>query len=516
MFGRKRALSGTALCIIGLVLSLSAASAQIFETTEFAPIQPGGTEIRLETVATGITSPLKGVAAPGLPDYLFVVDQSGKLWAVHLLAGQTACPDPLHCQLFLDVGPTGLNRLVTLGILGPGTFDERGLLGAAFHPEFASNGRLYTYTSEPTAGPPTFPSTLPSGSPPDHQNVVAEWRAVNPMDPTMGVDPGSRRELMRVDWPQFNHNAGDLAFGPDGMLYISMGDGGGADDHDGQLFIVATGSFPEVDVPIVGHGTGNAQNRTNPLGKILRIDVDGANSANGQYGIPADNPFIGVGGGVLGEIYAFGLRNPYRFSFDRGTGALYLGDVGQNDLEEVDIIVRGGNYGWNLKEGTKVFNFNGTDPGYACDPATGPFPCPALPAGLNLIDPIAQYDTHAQGHSVIGGFVYRGSRIPQLQGRYVFADFSLTFDEVFPTGPFISGRLFYLAEKMTSGSKLLNIQQLGVVGTDGRVVARSELSLSILGMGKDVSEELYLLANTVGVPFGTDGVVLRLAPVRAR
>jgi glucose/arabinose dehydrogenase len=136
---------------------------------------------------------------------------------------------------------------------------------------------------------------------------------------------------MRVDWPQFNHDGGDLAFGPDGYLYISMGDGGGADDRDGQLFIVAgTGG---VQAPIVGHGLdGNGQKLTVPLGKIHRIDVDGTDSANGRYGIPRNNPFVSTPGAVK-EIYAFGFRNPYRFSFDRN-GDLYVGDVGQNDLEE--------------------------------------------------------------------------------------------------------------------------------------------------------------------------------------
>ncbi len=323
-----------------------------------------------------------------------------------------------------------------LGIFGPGTFDERGLLGVAFHPNYAVNGKLYTYTSEPNAGPPTFPTTMPPGTPPDHQNVVAEWRAVAPGGPVFGVDPTSRRELLREDHPQFNHDGGDLAFGPDGMLYISDGDGGEADDQ-------GAGHVPG----------GNAQQLTSPLGKVLRIDVNGSNSANGQYGIPADNPFVGVAG-ALREIYAFGFRNPFRFSFDRGTGALYLGDVGQNDIEEVDIVVKGGNYGWATKEGTLFFFNNGAGAGFASTTDNG-----LVPQGA--IDPIAQYDTHHEGHSVIGGFVYRGSKFPQLAGRYVFGDFARLFR--FPAGPNDSGRLFYLTQKNTKPG-LRQINELYVPG----------------------------------------------------
>jgi glucose/arabinose dehydrogenase len=476
--------------VVGPLLPAPAGFAQepIFETTTFAPIQPGGMKIALETVATGLTAPMKSVTAPSLPHHLFVPDQAGKLWAINLMTGART--------LFLDVSA----HLVTLGVCGPNTFDERGLLGVAFHPDFARNGLFFTYTSEPNAGPPTFPSTLPPGIAANHQNVVRKWRKLQsgPAPPVIH-DLG---ELMRVDWPQFNHNGGDMAFGPDDMLYISMGDGGGADDRDDQMFITTLPGCP--DAPIVGHGLdGNGQKLTNPLGKILRIDVNGSNSANGKYGIPADNPFVNVPD-AINEIYAFGLRNPWRFSFDMGTGALYVGDVGQNDLEEVNRIVKGGNYGWRIKEGTKFFNPNGNDVGYACDPVQGPFPCPASPG--SFIDPIAQYDTHTEGHSVIGGHVYRGSRIPALRGRYVFADFTLTFDEVFPGGPFISGRLFYLQQKKTSKDKLLNIQELKVAGKD-------KLGLSMLGMGQDASGEVYVTANTTGIPFGTSGVVLRIGPV---
>ncbi|MGH2767173.1 MAG: PQQ-dependent sugar dehydrogenase, partial [Actinomycetota bacterium] len=384
VLNKARGLSVTAVVLLGVIVFGPSAVAHPpddpFDDTIFAPIGPGGFPMRLDTTATGLTAPLKGVVAPGQPSRIYVVDQPGVVWAIDLGTGAKS--------VFLDV----TSRIVTLGVFGSGTFDERGLLGLAFHPDYATNGRVYTYTSEPEAGPPTFATTLPPGTPPDHQNVVAEWRVPDPADPASVVDPASRRELIRVDWPEFNHDGGDLAFGPDGMLYVSMGDGGGADDQG------------------VGHvgPIGNAQVLTNPLGKIHRIDVDGSDSANGQYGIPADNPFVGTPGAVK-EIFAFGFRNPYRFSFDRATGNLFVGDAGQNDLEEVDLVVRGGNHGWATKEGTLFFFNNGEAEGFASRTDNG-----LVPPGV--IDPIAQYDTHHEGHAVVGGFVYRGSESPQLRG----------------------------------------------------------------------------------------------------
>ena len=474
-----------------------------FDTTVFAPIHRGGARIGLEAVASGMTAPLKSITAPGEPQRIYVVDQTGVLWSVNLANGTRTA--------FVDLSA----RLVPLGVFGPNTFDERGFLGVAFHPEYATNGLLYTYTSEPVAGPPTFPSTLPVGVAPDHQNVVAEWRAVEPGNPAAGVNPASRREIMRVDWPQFNHDAGDIAFGPDGMLYVPMGDGGGADDADGQLFTVATGSFPVVQAPIVGHQVdGNAQKLNTPLGKILRIDVDGTNSANGQYGIPSDNPFVGVSGAIA-EIYAYGFRNPFRLSFDSESGVLIAGDVGQNDIEELDIVDAGANYGWNHKEGTLFFNVNGNAEGFATTQPAG-----AVPPGL--IDPIAQYDTHHEGHSVIGGFVYRGERIPQLRGRYVFGDFSRVFN--FPSGPHNFGRLLYLQQKNDFNGKLMNVQELGgfaqaiaALGLSQGTAACDGLfppTLAVLGMGQDAAGELYVSGNISGLPFGAEGVLLRLAPAR--
>jgi glucose/arabinose dehydrogenase len=370
------------------------------DTTILAPIERlGGIPLKLALVADGLNAPVEAKFAPGERRRFYVVSQAGAVTAVDTRTGTKT-------QL-VDVNA----RLVPVGILGPGSFDERGLLGLAFHPRYRRNGKFYLFTSEPIGPAPTIPTTMPAGIAANHQNVVSEWRANAPGNPAAGAT--FVRELMRIDWPQFNHNAGDLEFGPDGKLYIATGDGGGSDDQDGDQSI-------NPPPGVVGHPNGgNAQNLNVVLGKILRIDVDGNNAPGGLYGIPGDNPFVSVPG-ARGEIWAYGLRNPYRMSFDRDSGRLITGDVGQNDLEEVDVIVKGGNYGWNWKEGTFCFLFNGILPGFATPDCRA-----GLPSGL--IDPIAQYDTRVEGFSVIGGFVYRGHKWRQLRGKYVFGDYSGIF-----------------------------------------------------------------------------------------
>ena len=438
------------------------------------PIRKGGITVRLETVATDLTAPVWATSAPGGdPRFLFVVDQPGILWRVDVTTGTKS--------VFLDVR----DRLVPLGVFGPGTYDERGFLGLAFDPGYAANGTLYTYTSEPARPDPDF-STIPPGLSPDHQSVLIAWRVPDPTNPSAVVDSASAHVLLRIDEPQFNHNGGCLGFGPDGMLYMSLGDGGGADDEDGQPFVGG---------PTIGHGAdGNGQNLSVPLGKLLRLDPHGSDAANGRYGIPPGNPFLGVAG-ALPEIWAFGLRNPFSFSFDALGGALFVSDVGQNDIEEIDVIERGGNYGWRLKEGRFRFVPNGAGAGYVTRMISR--------LRTRVIDPVAEYD-HGEGISVIGGHVYRGSQIRRLFGRYVFGEFARTFKN--------DGRLFYLTSKNIGGtgsSRHSRIAELRLLGQDA-------LDVSLLGIGRDAGGELYVLGNTTAAPFGDTGVVRRIAAAPKR
>jgi len=428
-----------------------------------APIPVSKADIALKTVAGGMMSPVTGTVAPGDKDHLYIADQGGKIWAIDVRGGASK-------RLVADL--SGL-LVSTLGKVIPGLpYDERGLLGLAFDPAFDHNGLLYTFTTEDPTANPDF-TTQPGVTPAGGQTVISQWRVLDRKAEHLMVDPSSRRVLMRVDKPQFNHNGGELTFGPDGMLYIALGDGGNADDQgDGHV------------------AGGNAQSLApgNVLGKVLRINPHGRNSANGQYGVPRTNPFVGRAG--ADEIWAYGFRNPYRFSFDASSGRLLAGDVGQNDIEEVDVVRPGANYGWPIKEGTFLFDNGGAGAGFVTKQS------PGSPAGL--VDPVLEYDHTApggvrcgqgapssacQGIAVVGGYVYRGDKVEALRGRYVFGDYSRAFAQPL-------GRLF--------------------VGKGSSVTSLPDPGIAVFGFAQDSRGELYVLGNRTGLLAGETGKVLRI------
>ena len=436
-------------------------------------------------IATNLAAPDYAISPPGDRSRLFVVEQNGLL---RVIENGTLLPQPA-----LDI-----QSRVQPPLNAANANDERGFLGLAFHPGFtnpASPGyrTLYTYNSEliPAGTTPTYP--VPTTATNNYKNVVNEWK-ISSTNASV-VDPGSRREVISFGKTAGNHNGGTIAFGPDGYMYIALGDGGDANDS-GQSHL---------------EPGGNAQNLTTPLGKFLRFDplhpslTPGSPdpvSGNGQYRIPASNPFQGPG--QVPEIYAYGLRNPYRFCFDRLTGELIHADVGQNNIEEIDRIVMGGNYGWAIKEGDFLFNRTNGPAGAAGTIGNPPGNrSPGSPAGL--IDPISgpqgtlEYD-HNEGISITGGFVYRGSAMPELYGKYIFGDLALR------TAPVrADGRLFW-ADLQEGTIKAFPLPQFGgsAVLPDG---------LTVHGFGEDADGELYALVTNTSAN-GTGGIVYKLASVR--
>jgi glucose/arabinose dehydrogenase len=426
--------------------------------------QQEGPAVGLRLVAEDFTSPVALVAAPDGSGRRFVVDQVGVIRVL------TADGD-LVSEPFLDLR----SRIVQL----MPDFDERGLLGLAFHPGYAGNGRFFVYYSAPLR------AGAPAGY--DHTARISEFR-VSASNPNQ-ADPASERILLEVDKPQFNHNGGTVAFGPDGALYISIGDGGGADD-------VGLG---HVEDWYLANAGGNGQDiQSNLLGNILRIDVDGG----APYAIPADNPFTGVPGCADGcdEIWAYGLRNPYRMSFDMGgSHDLFVGDAGQELWEEVSIAVRGGNFGWNVKEGAHCFSTD--DPGQSPDDCPDTVGAPHPRAGDPLIDPVIEYQNAHNplggglGHVIVGGHVYRGDDLPRFSGDYIFGDWSREEGE--PDGS------LFVAKPRKAG--LWKLQQLQIATSPTR-----RLGHFLLGFGQDLAGEMYVLTSDEEGPSGTTGRVYRL------
>ena len=344
-------------------------------------------DMDLETVAEGYVSPISVVTAPDNTDRLFVIDQVGRIWIIDSDDNKLETP-------FLDLTST----TVPLNA----AYDERGLLGLAFHPDYQTNGRFFVYYQRaPRPGGPT-------GAAWNNLSRISEFK-VSASNANV-ADMSSEKIVLEWDDPQSNHNGGTIAFGPDGYLYISIGDGGAADD-------VAPGHVPDWYTANEG---GNGQDvEANLLGSILRIDIN--NSGATGYGIPADNPFVNKTG--LDEIYAYGFRNPFTMSFDMGGAKeLYVADAGQKLYEEINVVKKGGNYGWNVKEGTHCFN--------AADNLTTMSSCPSVDIfGTPLTDPVIEVNNTAnpaggKALTIVGGNVYRGNTLPGLQGSYIFGTFA--------------------------------------------------------------------------------------------
>jgi len=329
-------------------------------------------------------SPVEYTYANDGTNRVFVVEQEGRIRVFDNNPAATST------QTYLDI-----RKNVGYG-------GEMGLLGLAFHPKFKENGFFFV----------NYTKNNP------RETVVSRFKASS--TDASQVDPKSEVILFKFKQPYSNHNGGKVLFGPDGYLYVSTGDGG-------------SGGDPQ----------NNGQDRSSWLGKILRVDVN--STQKGNYGIPADNPFANNKEGLREEIYAYGLRNPWRVSFDE-KGQLWAGDVGQNEIEEVDIVTKGGNYGWRIKEGKEDYNDKNN------------------PTPKNLIGPIWEYSHRNGDVSITGGLVYRGQQIPALRGKYVYADYA-------------SGRVWALTQ---NGTK---------TATNQEVVERAG---SISAFGEDQKHEMYL------------------------
>ena len=371
-------------------------------------VDPAVITLKVETLVGALQAPT-AMAFPGNGS-IWITEQTGK---IRILKDGKLNDVPL-----LDLG----SKLPKLS----NSYEERGLLGIALHPKFKLNKKFYVFYS------------LPSDGKFNHKDVVAEYKlAANGTQ----VEQNSGRIVISAEKPDGNHNGGAVQFGPDGYLYISFGDGGGQGDKHGDI--------------------GNGQSLKTLLGKILRIDVN----TDSAYGIPKDNPFVNEQD-ARGEIWAYGFRNPYRISFDKASGQLFVGDVGQDTWEEVDIVKKGGNYGWRLQEGNHCYN-----------PATG---C----AIKGIIKPIAEYH-HREGVSITGGYVYNGKTIPVLKGKYFFADW---------TGP-----VSYL-------------KKVGENWQRGKVVLKNlPEGLKVTGFGEDVTGELYMLTNPDTGPGNKQGSVFKIS-----
>jgi glucose/arabinose dehydrogenase len=440
----KRMHWAAATAVSGAALFAFASGAHALSEVEEERIQ-----VSLEPVAEGLAAPVDLRAAPD--GRLFIVEQVGR---VRIVENGELLDEP-----FLDISDRIVEQLEE--------FDERGLLAIAFHPDYTDNGRFFVYYSAPIRADAPFGRRARW----DHTAYLSEFR-VSEDDPNR-ADPDSERQILEVDQPAFNHNGAQILFGPDdGYLYIGLGDGGAA--HD-----LAPDSPPE----------GYGQHRETLLGKILRIDVD--NDDDETYAIPEDNPFVDEEPWEP-EIYALGFRNPWRMSFD-GQGRLLVADVGQWAFEWMHIVEAGGNYGWRIKEGSHCFDPHA--------PTEHPDECPDENWGIPLTDPVVEYQNRGVfpdeglGVAIMGGHMYEGSDVPDLEGMYVYADWSREFWE--------ADGVLMAAREVNEG--FWPIHFLEVTNLD-------EPLPYILSIGRDADGELYVLTSPSTGPLDEDGTVYRIAP----
>ena len=406
---------------------------------------PPASDLRLELVADGLVAPVGLLTPAGEGGPTLVIDQTGPI--LLLRDGQ-----------LLDA--PWLDLTDRLARLNP-EYDERGLLGLAFHPAFAQNGRVFVYYSAPA-----------KNADDNHDNVLSEFHA----DPGGDrADPASERVILRFGQPQPNHSGGGLGFGPDGLLYLGTGDGGGRGDAD------------------PGHAPGgNAQDPTRLLGKILRVDVN--ENGDEPYVIPPDNPFADEDGGRP-EIFALGFRNPWRLTWEPdGDRRLLVSDVGFGRYEELDVVEAGGNYGWRVREGMHCLDL--------AEPLENLETCPDTDDdGRPLVDPVLEYSHQEVGLAIVGGFVYRGSVMPDLRGRYVFGDWSADWTTQQPT---------------PRGSLLVTDPLPADAGpwTWRKLTLDEPLARFVTGIGEDGAGELYVMTRGLVGPVGLSGAVYRIAPAQ--
>ena len=461
--------------LLSPLLFLLTASALTGLAASPASAQPA---VGLDLVADGFTHPLALAEPPDGSGRLFVVDQVGLIWVVTEDGRRLDTP-------FLDVR----DHLVDLNE----GYDERGLLGLAFHPDYAENGRFYVFYSVPLR------ESAPRGF--DHTNRLSEFH-VSDGDPNR-ADHDSETVFLEHDHPYMNHNAGTLAFGPDGMLYLAMGDGGHRDDQDMNFVQGRPEDWYEVN------DGGNGQDiENNLLGSILRIDVNkeaetGHHGSGKPYEVPQDNPFAQIPG-VMGEVWAYGLRNPWRFSFDQDGGDLIAADVGQNLYDEISVIEKGDNLGWNVWEGRHCFNAaSPTEPFEDCPTETGVgHPVEGDP----LVMPVIEAKNSGAfedglGVAIVGGYVYRGDDVPMLRGRYLFGNYSRSMGQ----DGHQPGRVFVADRRGESWP----FEEVVFADRPG-----GELDGLLLSFGQDREGEVYLMVTTSPELGHASGSVYRIAPAQ--